>query len=130
MMKILRKLFFKILFRPEKDFDLGLENPVLPQQVVILKRSVKRPQLRSRDRFFWMLLSHFWNDWRQALIIVKPETVVRWHKKVSSCFGDLSPGTKDQSPQPGQIGTFRQHLPGLDQVQSAVHEIPCWIDIG
>ena len=81
MMKILRKMFFKILFGPEKDFDLALENFALRQQLAILKRSKKRPQIRNRDRLFWILLSRFWSGWRDALIVVKPETVVRWHKK-------------------------------------------------
>jgi len=57
MMKILLKLFFKILLGPKKDFDLALENLALRQQVTIMIQSVKRPQLRSRDRLFWVLLS-------------------------------------------------------------------------
>jgi len=56
-MKILRKMIFKILFGPEKDFDLVLENLAIRQQLNAMKRSIKRPQLRSRDRLFWVLLS-------------------------------------------------------------------------
>ena len=86
MMQILRKMLFKILFGPEKDFDLVLENLALRQQVAAMKRYIKRPQLRSRDRFFWVLLSRFWSNWREALIIVKPETVIRWHRKGFKLF--------------------------------------------
>jgi hypothetical protein len=64
MMKMLRKLRFKIFFGLKKDFDLALENLALRQQVVAtMKRSIKRPQLRSRDRLFWILLSRFWSNW-------------------------------------------------------------------
>jgi len=86
MMKILLKLFFKILLGPKKEFDLALENLALRQQVAAMKWSIKRPRLRSRDRLFWIMLSRFWSNWREALIIVKPDTVVRWHKKGFKLF--------------------------------------------
>ena len=47
-------------------------------QIIILKRSVKKPKLKERDRVFWMFLSRTWADWKEHLIIVKPETVIRW----------------------------------------------------
>ena len=61
--------------------DLVLENLALRQQLAVLQRSVKRPRLRRRDRFFWVLLSRIWSNWRSALTIVKPDTVVCWHRK-------------------------------------------------
>ena len=57
---------------------LTAEILALPQQLTVLNGSVKPPQLRRRDRFFWIVLSKLWNGWREALIIVKPETVVKW----------------------------------------------------
>ena len=51
-----------------------------------MKRSIKRPQLRNRDRLFWILLSRFWSNWQEALIVVKPETVIRWHRKGFKLF--------------------------------------------
>ena len=86
MMKMLLKLILNILLRPQKDFDLALENLALRQQLAAMKRSIKRPQLRASDRIFWIILSRFWSNWRQALIVVKPETVVRWHKKGFKMF--------------------------------------------
>ena len=74
MMKMLPKLLFKILLGPEKDFDLAMENFALRQQLAILKRSKKRPQIRNWDRLFWILLSRFWSGWRDALIVVKPDS--------------------------------------------------------
>jgi hypothetical protein len=46
-----------------------------------LKQSAKRPKLRPRDRVFWAWLSRFWSNWRCALVIVQPDTVVRWHRQ-------------------------------------------------
>src|SRR6266550_9565811 len=58
-----------------------LENLALRQQLAVLTRSVKRPRLRSPDRLFWILLAKGWRDWRSALIVVQPDTVVRWHRQ-------------------------------------------------
>ena len=57
------------------------ENLALRQQVAVFKQSVKRPKLRPRDRVFWVVLSCLWRNWRSALAIVQPETVIKWHRK-------------------------------------------------
>ena len=57
--------------------ELALENLALRQQLAILKRNRARPALQRRDRLFWACLSHFWQKWRESLIVVKPETVIR-----------------------------------------------------
>jgi putative transposase len=60
---------------------LELENLALRHQIGVLLRSAKRrPKLTSGDRLLWICLSHLWRDWRSALAIVKPETVVAWHR--------------------------------------------------
>jgi len=98
MMKILLKLFFKILLGPKKDFDLALENLALRQQLATMKRSAKRPRFRNRDRLFWVLLFRFWGNWQEPLIIVKPETVIRWHKKGFKLFWKF----KSRQKRPGR----------------------------
>jgi hypothetical protein len=60
---------------------VALENLALRQQLAVLKRSVRRPQLRTRDRMFWVLLANAWRDWRDALVLVQPDTVIRWHRE-------------------------------------------------
>jgi len=50
---------------------------VLRQQLLVLNRTVKRPKLRRRDRLFLVCLSKLWGGWREALIIVKPDTVIK-----------------------------------------------------
>lgn len=59
---------------------LAFENLALRQQLAVAKQSVKRPKLRPRDRVFWEWLSRFWPNWRSALVIVQPETVIKWHR--------------------------------------------------
>ena len=60
---------------------LELENLALRHQIGVLQRSArKRPKLNSADRLLWICLSRLWRDWRSALAIVKPETVVAWHR--------------------------------------------------
>ena len=60
--------------------SLALENLALRQQLAVLKRSAKRPRLSNVDRGFWVLLRRTWTDWDSVLLIVKPETAVRWHR--------------------------------------------------
>ena len=60
---------------------LELENLSLRHQIGVLQRSArKRPILTAGDRLFWVCLSRLWRDWRSALAIVKPETVLAWHR--------------------------------------------------
>lgn len=61
--------------------DVTLENLALRQQLAVFKRKCPRPLLRAMDRFFWVWLLRSWKDWQRALIIVRPETVVAWHRK-------------------------------------------------
>ncbi len=55
----------------------------LRHQLLVLKRQCagRRAQLRTSDRVVWSLLSRVWPRWRQALILVRPETVIRWHRQ-------------------------------------------------
>jgi hypothetical protein len=60
--------------------DLAVEILALRQQVAVLKRKRPRPKLNRMDRLFWTALRSFWSRWAEALLIVKPETVVGWHR--------------------------------------------------
>ena len=62
--------------------QLRLENLALRQQLAVLRRSApKRVKLTPADRIFWVGLRRVWADWKSALIIVKAETVIAWHRK-------------------------------------------------
>ena len=60
--------------------DLVLENPALRQQLLTLHAKRPRPRLGVLDRLFWVVLRRSWSGWRRSLILVAPETVVRWHR--------------------------------------------------
>lgn len=60
---------------------LVLENVALRQQLAVFNRRRKRPQVGRFDRWFWIALSLVWKDWRLALFLVHPDTVVRWQRE-------------------------------------------------
>ncbi len=60
--------------------ELILENAFLRQQLIILDRQVKRPQLRPHERVLLVALASRLKTWKQALLIVQPDTMIRWHR--------------------------------------------------
>ena len=71
---------------------LQLELLALRHQLATMKRISPRPSPRPSDRLFWVLLSRLLPNWRDVLVIVKPETVIGWHRKSFRFFG---PGSHD-----------------------------------
>ena len=55
---------------------------LLRQQLIILKRQIKRPQLSNPDRIRLVLLSHFTKFWKQTLHIIQPDTLLSWHRNL------------------------------------------------
>ena len=70
--------FLRSLVR--ERLELAAENLALRQQLAVQQRSAKRLKLRRRDRVFGVWMSMFWRNWQSSLLIVKPDTVVRWHR--------------------------------------------------
>ena len=68
----------RVFFRSRHD--TALEMLALRQQVAVLKRKRPRPGLNPWDRLFWVALRHFWPRWAEVLVVVRPETVVGWHR--------------------------------------------------
>jgi putative transposase len=60
--------------------ELVAENALLRQQLIILRRQVKRPACTKTDRMLLVLLARMVHTWKQALFIVQPETLLRWHR--------------------------------------------------
>jgi hypothetical protein len=60
---------------------LALENLALRQQLAVYRRTGPRPKLRTTDRLLWVGLARVWAGWRQALVIVTPDTVLRWQRR-------------------------------------------------
>ena len=80
-MGVVRTIFVFLRVFIRNHSAIAAENLVLRHQLGVLQRSVKRPRLRKRDRILWVWLSRLWADWRSSLVIVKPDTVLRWHRE-------------------------------------------------
>jgi hypothetical protein len=66
--------------------DLVVENAMLRQQLIVLNRQIKRPQLTNLDRFRPIVFSHFTKFWKQAIHIVQPDTLLRWHRELFQLY--------------------------------------------
>jgi hypothetical protein len=79
--------------------ELRLENLALRHQLGVLRRSApKRLKLRPTDRILWVWLRRVWRDWRSALLIVKPETVIAWHRKGFRLYWTWRCGAGSRAP--------------------------------
>src|SRR5947209_418786 len=61
--------------------ELALENLALRQQLAVWKARQPRPRLTEMERIFWIGVARLWKNWRSSLQVVRPETVVRWHRR-------------------------------------------------
>jgi hypothetical protein len=79
--------------------QLALENLALRHQLAVYKRTVTRPRLRRTDRLLWVWLARVWAGWRRPLVIVSPETVLRWQRRrFREYWTKLSGGTPGGRP--------------------------------
>src|SRR5215470_12638460 len=61
---------------------LVAENLLRRHQLAVLTRPTrKRCRLRTRDKLFWVVVRAFRRDWRRHLVVVRPESVIRWHRQ-------------------------------------------------
>src|ERR1017187_4085315 len=80
MLRSLRLLFFLLVHSLHSRHNLLLENLALRQQLAVLKRKHPQPRFAAPDKLFWVILWRLWPGWKRALLLVQPETVVRWHR--------------------------------------------------
>ena len=81
MLQVLLLLLRTLLASARSRRDVALENLVLRHQLQVALRTNRHPRFRRQDRIVWVWLRRLWPGWRQHLVIVKPETVLRWHRK-------------------------------------------------
>src|SRR6266571_919222 len=99
--------------------ELRLENLALRHQLQVALRTNPHPRLRRRDRVLWVWLQRVWPDgWRQHLRLVRPETVLRWHRKGWRLYWSWKSRTK--------LG--RPHLSAevRELIARISHENPLW----
>jgi putative transposase len=97
-----------------------LENVVLRQQLAIFKRKHARPRLKLLDKLLWILARRFWSGSKQALILVSPETVVRWHRAGFALYW------KTISRVRRAVGRKRITKEGRDLIFRMAAEDPTW----
>jgi putative transposase len=80
MFKFVLSLFARFGAFLRSRSSLAFEIVVLCQQMSVLNRKNPRPRLSPWDQAFWVFLRRVWSRWAEVLVVVKPETVVRWHR--------------------------------------------------
>ena len=88
MMPVLLSLLLTLRTGARSRAELQLEVLALRHQLQVLQRTrPRRVRLAMTDRWLWVVLCHIWTEWRTELVIVKPETVIGWHRRASECGG-------------------------------------------
>ena len=103
-MRRLWNLITGIIFKLNITSYLALQNVALRQQLAVMQRNCRKPQIRNPDRLFWVVLSRVWSNWKESLIIVKPQTVVAWHRKGFKLFWKY----KSRSRSPGRPSVSKE----------------------
>lgn len=105
------------LLRPRGD--LLLENLALRQQILVLQRTNPKPPFNTADRTFWVLLCRWWAGWRRPLRLVKPETVIAWHRKGWRLWWKWK-------SKPKEIGRPRIPWEVIELIKRISRENPTW----
>src|ERR1700722_4172735 len=100
--------------------SLLLENLVLRQQLAAFKHRHPRPQLSLTDKLFWIAVRQLWPDWKKFLVVVLPETVVRWHRAGFQLYWRFISRFR------GRIGRRRISKEIRDLIFRMVAENPTW----
>ena len=77
-----------------------MENALLRQQLIVLERQIRRPQLTWRDRTLIVFLASKLRRWKEALIIVQPDTVLRWHRDLFRRYWRRKSRSRSQCGRP------------------------------
>src|SRR5580658_2540444 len=125
MLILLTTLLASLASSSGRVLPSGSRTLALRHQIGVLRRSAgKRPKLTSGDRLLWICLSRLWRDWRSALAIVKPETVVAWHRAAFRLFWTW----KVRCGKPGRSRHFKrsprsdsQDVPGESRLGCTPH---------
>jgi transposase InsO family protein len=98
--------------------DLVVENAILRQQLIVLKRSVKRPKFTTSDRTRLTLLARLTDFWQPALHIVQPDTILRWHRDMFRRYWKWKSTPKSREP--------RIPRETIELIKQMAHENPGW----
>src|SRR5216683_2687201 len=105
---------------------LILENLLLRQQLQVALRPKRRLRLRGNDRLFWILVRRLHPDWRRHLLFVRPETVVRWHRRGWRCYWRWRSRTRLGRPRRTRLGRPRLSKEVRSLIARIAGENPLW----
>lgn len=105
------------LVRPRRD--LLLENLALRQQILVLRRTNPKPQFSQLDKAFWVVLCRKWKNWRRPLALVRPQTVIAWHRKGWRLFWRWK-------SRPKEVGRPRIPYEVIELIKRMSRENPTW----
>ncbi len=91
--------------------QLVAQNLLLRQQLVVLNRSAKRPRFTAADRCLFVVLASKLQNWKEAVLIVKPETILRWHRQGFQLFWKRRSRARSCDPKiPAETITLIQQM--------------------
>src|SRR5215471_854680 len=109
MAAILLYLFRSLRLVGSSHQALAIENLALRRQLAAYRRKGKRPILTRFDRLFWAGLAYLWKDWRNALVFVQPDTVLRWQRERFRRFwAELSKPNSRRRGRPATASQIRR----------------------
>jgi len=97
--------------------SLVAENLLLRQQLAILCRATPRPRLRPIDRAFWVIVSRLWSRWTDTLAIVRPATVIEWHRRGFALWWAWKSRPMGRPPLAPEL---------VSLIERMAHENPLW----
>ncbi len=114
---LLKALLGALLAAMKPCASLVAENLALRQQLAVLHRATLRPRLRPIDRAFWAFLSQTWSRWADVLAIVKPATVIGWHRRGFARFWTMKSKHLGRPPISAEL---------VIQIERMAVENPLW----
>ena len=113
LLSILKTVLSTVLAAARPRAELLMEIAALRQQLDVYRRQGRRPVINRRDRMFWIWLQRRWRGWKRALVIVKPETVLRWHREGYRAYWRWRSKGK-----PGRPRIPRKHIEFIRRISS------------
>ena len=103
--------------------ELIAENALLRQQLIVLRRQVKRPVYCKTDRVLLVLLARVVRTWHQALFIIQPETLLRWHRELFRSFWKCKSKVRAGKPKlsPETIALIKEMAADNRRLLSGTH---------
>lgn len=98
--------------------ELIVENALLRQQLIVLNRQIKRPVFKPFDRFLLVVLASHLKEWKHALLILKPDTLLRWHRTGFKLFWKFKSRPKSYKPRIG--------IETKERIEQMAQENPLW----